>query len=230
MIETFTADAVPGGARLAWSVRGAETVTLSGHGRVRAEEDAFVVELAATTTFVLVAYGSEFGAIESRTRSVELARERVPLGTICLWAGTREEIPPGWALCDGRAGRPNLLGRFAMGATKQAKPGKTGDGDVHTHKLKVRFTGQTASVPDHRHGLGWEPACSDTRLLARLRLHRFTGLTHDADHPNLDSGGGHAHPVDVEIEWETDPAPVARPLGHALCFIIRSDDGDRAAG
>ncbi|MDA0162828.1 phage tail protein [Solirubrobacter ginsenosidimutans] len=230
MIETFTAEAAPGGARLAWRVRGAETVTLSGHGRVRAEEDAFTVTLTATTTFVLVAYGSEFGAIESRTRSVERPRERVPHGTICLWAGTHEDIPRGWALCDGRDGRPNLLGRFVLGATEQAPPGETGDGDSHTHTLKVRFTGRTAPVPDHRHDLAWTSARSDAHLWPKFGLNRFTGITHDAHHPDLDDAGEHTHPVDVEVEWETDPAPVARPLGHALCFIVRSGDGDHAAG
>jgi hypothetical protein len=230
MIATFTADAVPEGARLAWRVRGAETVTLSGHGRVPAEHDAFTVALTATTTFVLVAYGSELGAIESCTRIVEHARERVPPGSICLWSGAREHIPPGWALCDGKDGRPDLLGRFVMGATEDAAPGTADDGDLHTHTLKVRFTGRTGSVPDHQHELPWTSARSQPGRLARFGLHRFTGITHDAHHPGLDPGGEHTHPVGVEVEWETDPAPVTRPLGHALCFIIRSGNDDRAAG
>ena len=37
----------------------------------------------------------------------------IPPGVICMWSGSR--APDGWALCDGSAGRPNLLGKFIRG-------------------------------------------------------------------------------------------------------------------
>lgn len=41
----------------------------------------------------------------------------LPIGSIVLWYGKQSTIPVGWALCDGTNGTPNMLGRFALGAT-----------------------------------------------------------------------------------------------------------------
>ncbi|MFW5400583.1 hypothetical protein V2A85_12845 [Yersinia sp. 1252 StPb PI] len=38
-------------------------------------------------------------------------------GMILMFAGTEAEMPPGWALCDGGDGRPNLIDRFILGST-----------------------------------------------------------------------------------------------------------------
>lgn len=42
--------------------------------------------------------------------------ELLPPGTIVLWHGYVEDIPPGWVLCDQHNGTPNLVGRFVRGA------------------------------------------------------------------------------------------------------------------
>jgi microcystin-dependent protein len=39
----------------------------------------------------------------------------VPQGGIIMWSGLVQNIPTGWALCDGASGRPNLSGRFIVG-------------------------------------------------------------------------------------------------------------------
>jgi hypothetical protein len=36
----------------------------------------------------------------------------LPRGMIMMWGGHTKDIPIGWALCDGKNGTPNLLGRF----------------------------------------------------------------------------------------------------------------------
>ncbi len=38
-----------------------------------------------------------------------------PKGTIIMWRGRPENIPKGWALCDGQNGTPELRGRFVLG-------------------------------------------------------------------------------------------------------------------
>lgn len=54
-------------------------------------------------------------AITARVDSIE--KYIVPKGVILMWSGRSDTIPEGWALCDGQDGRPNLLGRFIVGAT-----------------------------------------------------------------------------------------------------------------
>lgn len=50
----------------------------------------------------------------------------VPVGTIILWHGDADAVPSGWAVCDGQDGRPNLSGRFPVGAGHNYQPGDTG--------------------------------------------------------------------------------------------------------
>jgi len=44
---------------------------------------------------------------------------------ICLWAGAVVDIPAGWALCDGNAGRPDLRDKFVLGAGGTYNPDDT---------------------------------------------------------------------------------------------------------
>lgn len=50
----------------------------------------------------------------------------VPKGTIVIWSGSVDDIPSGWALCDGANGTPDLRDRFVLGAGKETEPGLTG--------------------------------------------------------------------------------------------------------
>lgn len=40
----------------------------------------------------------------------------IPFGAVVIWSGTVNNIPSGWALCDGTNGTPDLLDRFVVGA------------------------------------------------------------------------------------------------------------------
>lgn len=53
-----------------------------------------------------------------------------PVGTIGIWLGSLSSIPLGWALCDGTAGTPNLVGRFIKGSSTA---GSTGGSTSHAH-------------------------------------------------------------------------------------------------
>jgi hypothetical protein len=87
----------------------------------------------------------------------------VPLGGIIAYHGAVEAIPPGWALCDGTNGTPDLRGRFIRGSAPALPAGITGGavGTVtegaggHAH---VGVTGDTlltpAHLPAHNHTVG----------------------------------------------------------------------------
>jgi len=55
------------------------------------------------------------------------------LGMILLWSGALVDIPPGFALCDGSNGTPDLRDRFVPGAGATYNPGDTGGADSHVH-------------------------------------------------------------------------------------------------
>jgi len=54
-------------------------------------------------------------------------------GIICLWHGQLEDIPDGWAVCNGENGTPDLINLFVRGAADWQPPGtRVGDWG-HTH-------------------------------------------------------------------------------------------------
>lgn len=50
----------------------------------------------------------------------------VPKGAIIMWSGSINKIPPGWALCDGDSGTPDLRNRFVVGAGVEYQVHATG--------------------------------------------------------------------------------------------------------
>lgn len=72
----------------------------------------------------------------------------IPIGGIIIWSGAINQIPAGWALCNGTTvnGRttPNLQDRFVVGAGSTYSVGNTGGANFVT--LTV------AQIPPHTHG------------------------------------------------------------------------------
>lgn len=77
---------------------------------------------------------------------------KAPVGTIVVWSGSVEDIPAGWALCDGQDGRPDLRGRFVLGAGGTYNPGAAGtvsaDGDLAYYALCyiIKVTADPADI------------------------------------------------------------------------------------
>jgi microcystin-dependent protein len=82
----------------------------------------------------------------------------LPKGSVIAWSGALVDIPYGWALCDGSNGRPNLTGRFIVGAGRptgdiSANPNTLSygtNGGEQQHKLTI------AEIPSHDHGITQE--------------------------------------------------------------------------
>jgi microcystin-dependent protein len=68
----------------------------------------------------------------------------VPQGAIIMWSGALAAIPPGWQLCNGTNGTPDLRDRFIRGTSDAEKPGAMGGAD------NVSLT--EAQMPGHTHG------------------------------------------------------------------------------
>jgi len=81
----------------------------------------------------------------------------VPAGAILMWSGATTQIPPGWALCDGSNGTPDLRDRFIVGAGAAYALGVTGGAATvpHTHSVGNHSHGVSThshSLPAHQHG------------------------------------------------------------------------------
>lgn len=45
----------------------------------------------------------------------KVAQSSLPVGTVVLWCGSEDEIPNGYAICDGQNGTPDLRGKIVVG-------------------------------------------------------------------------------------------------------------------
>ena len=79
-----------------------------------------------------------------------------PSGLIMIWSGAIVDIPPGWVLCDGNNGTPDLRDRFLVGAGSTYAVGASGGNLTHTHSFTS--DGHTHSLPagaDIQYGAGF---------------------------------------------------------------------------
>lgn len=67
----------------------------------------------------------------------------VPKGAIIIWSGSVDNIPSGWALCDGSNGTPNLTDKFVLGAGNNYSVGAAGGESEHTLTID--------EMPSHTH-------------------------------------------------------------------------------
>lgn len=66
-----------------------------------------------------------------------------PSGGIIIWSGAADNIPSGWALCDGQNNTPDLRGKFVLGAGTSHAVGTTGGEENVTLTM--------AQMPSHNH-------------------------------------------------------------------------------
>ena len=74
--------------------------------------------------------------------NITALQDAMPVGSIIMFNGKAEEIPSGWAICDGTNGTPNLIDRFILASTYA---GGTGG--------KSQITLTVSQLPPHRHRL-----------------------------------------------------------------------------
>lgn len=73
----------------------------------------------------------------------------IPIGTIIMWYGSVDKIPPGWAICDGNNNTPNLIDRFIKGGTicEEVIP----QGVNITEDGYSRIMLEEKNLPEHHH-------------------------------------------------------------------------------
>lgn len=80
----------------------------------------------------LTAYSGEVREVIFDGANWAIINSQADRGDIKLWSGAIAAIQPGWALCDGSNGTPDLRGRFIVGAGGAYGVGATGGADTVT--------------------------------------------------------------------------------------------------
>lgn len=90
-----------------------------------------------------------YGSVENRMSSAGM-----PIGAVIAYAGDIDSIPPGWHICDGTEGTPDLRGRFVLGQSDAYVYGS--EGGEATHRLTVN------EMPSHSHQLAIQSKTGNT--------------------------------------------------------------------
>lgn len=154
----------------------------------------------------------------------------IPRGAIIMWSGAIDQIPAGWALCDGQNGTPDLRNRFIVGAGSGYSIGATGGEATHiltinempSHTHIQNAHNHALTDPGHSHNIdllgggGSGNRCVDAAATEEsnppnwsgIVSPAFTGISiNDATPTNQNAGGGAAHEN--------------RPPYYALAFIMK---------
>lgn len=118
----------------------------------------------------------------------------VPRGGIIAWSGTIAAIPPGWRLCDGTGGTPDLRGRFILGTSVDVADTANAEEVGATGGTKYNVTG--------------------------THNHSFDGMLESA--PNVMGGGDITDPKVPASQslWVSDNSTYDIPY-YALAYIMK---------
>jgi microcystin-dependent protein len=166
------------------------------------------------TDFIRVKTNTELAASLAALQSTVDGLLGIPAGIIAMWSGSVDNIPAGWALCDGLQGRPNLSGRFIAGFNPNDADynavGKTGG--------QKTATLTTDNIPEHNHIMPWGENKS-----------AYTppwGFATGYDNNNMFGAGT----VNTNNSWynsgpagKQNPTPIdSRPPYYVLAYIIKT--------
>ena len=110
-----------------------------------------------------------------------------PTGGIIMWSGSASAIPSGWALCDGGSGRPDLRGKFVIGASASGGYSVTSTGGT----ADATLVSHSHTINNHTHSFSDSGSFSgNTGYFDTSHTHGFT--------QNTSENGAHSH------RWGTD--------------------------
>ncbi len=140
----------------------------------------------------------------------------IPKGTI--FAYNSEVVPEGWALCDGKDGRPDLRGRFLVGYDVEKpdynKIGKKGGEDFHKLIMK--------EMPSHNHGAAGQHTHTYTKIKDGSRSNACNSCSGSylkslgSDNLETSIAGNHEHAVQGSDEPHEN-----RPPFYVVTYIIK---------
>ena len=212
--------------------------------RVAVGDDIFIVEDLGNNRIRLIpapTHVSEPGTPVNKALLQHMENHLVPPGAIIMWSGSINDIPVGWALCDGRNGTPDLRDRFIVGAGGSYNVGSTGGSNTvtlnanqipsHAHSASTNLagihthTGKTDSAGNHSHTIGsfqqmdWGVHNNTNQLTPGTANTTSTDGAHTHSFTTA-SAGAHTHTVTIGSTGGDQPHE-NRPPYYALAYIMK---------
>jgi len=195
--------------------------------RVAVGDDIFIVEDLGNNRIRLIpapTHVSEPGTPVNKALLQHMENHLVPPGAIIMWSGSINDIPVGWALCDGRNGTPDLRDRFIVGAGGSYNVGDTGGANT--------VTLNTNQIPSHSHGAGTlttnttgSHSHTYQHALRHMQIRTEGGQTWVSggiEGSQTNSDGDHKHTISGSTSSTGGgQAHENRPPYYALCFIMK---------
>lgn len=92
-------------------------------------------------------YTAQADGVHYNNSNLDVGSGLLPKGAVLAWSGAISSIPPGWYLCNGKNGTPDLRDRFIVGAGSSYTVGATGGSKTTKHSHTVSFrTGPSNGV------------------------------------------------------------------------------------
>lgn len=147
-----------------------------------------------------------------------------PKGSIIMFGGAFEDIPNGWAICDGQNGTPNLIGKFIKAGSTSGEEG--GEVEIkltsenmpqHTHTF-VEGIFQTSEDGEHTHTVSYQSG--------DLGGNTNNGNTIIGQQTTTTSSNGtHSHTIDMssaQLSQEGQGTPLKwEPRYYSLIYIMK---------
>ena len=158
----------------------------------------------------------------------------VPSGAICIWSGNQDNIPTGWALCDGNNGTPNLNNRFVLGYGSKSCNDTGGSETVilnianlpsHKHNATLDFSNMNISESgNHTHEYTLKISTKDSISTTSSTTILIPGT--NSNILNIKKAGAHTHSISgsgsVTIgNTGSGAAHNNMPPYYVLCYIMK---------
>lgn len=160
-----------------------------------------------------ISHGPEYSKTTARIHDAQ--GEVMPRGGIIMWSGPENQVPAGWAICngqtiDGTLTTPDLRDRFIMGSRADIRPGSYGNADSTTIPSST-----TSTQGDHTHMFPSHWYMNHSPDGNRSRTFVDAGGLPVDDSVTTRPSGGHSHTV------PSHTFSTGRPKWFALCFIMK---------
>lgn len=162
---------------------------LIGHGLTASADQVILGHKGARVLEATMGQNRNIKLLENTTVAGSLKAKEfrgpgtIPIGGIIMWSGNTNNIPNGWALCNGRKGTPDLKDRFVVGA------GETYSAHQRGGRSQYQFTISRYNLPPHTHHAGTLKAASKF-ITHNHGMSQFRRGIARQDSPHWTDGGG----------------------------------------